>query len=181
MEIARALATSQAPVREALKELEARELIVTEAYRGTYVREITQRDMVEAYHVRAALEELSGQQAALALRGNTATLRATAVEAEAMATQNDAQGYAHVDFGFHRAIVQAAGNRLLLRSWDALAFETRIEMLLRRSKLDLSQSVAEHHEIVRAIEEGRGEDAGALLRAHSLHFAAMIAPDHNSA
>src|SRR5271156_815289 len=64
MQIAHELNTSQGPVREALCELEGLELIVTEPYKGSRVREVTPQDMREAYMVRAALEEMAGQLAA---------------------------------------------------------------------------------------------------------------------
>src|ERR1700723_3911970 len=64
LHIAKELNTSQGPVREALCELEALELVVTEPYKGSRVREVTPQDMREAYMVRAALEEMAGQLAA---------------------------------------------------------------------------------------------------------------------
>jgi DNA-binding GntR family transcriptional regulator len=64
LRIAHDLNTSQGPVREALRELEAIELVTTEPYKGSRVREVTQQDIREAYMVRASLEELAGQLAA---------------------------------------------------------------------------------------------------------------------
>src|ERR1700761_3574077 len=64
LQIARELNTSQGPVREALCELEGLELIETEPYKGSRVREVTPQDIREAYMVRATLEELAGQLAA---------------------------------------------------------------------------------------------------------------------
>src|ERR1700761_3272277 len=63
LQIARELNTSQGPVREALCELEGLELVVTEPYKGSRVREVTPADMREAYMVRSALEELAAQLA----------------------------------------------------------------------------------------------------------------------
>src|SRR5271165_6639273 len=74
LQIAKELNTSQGPVREALCELEGLELVVTEPYKGTRVREVTAEDIREAYMVRAILEELAGQLAALHFRGSVASL-----------------------------------------------------------------------------------------------------------
>jgi DNA-binding GntR family transcriptional regulator len=174
MEIARSLHTSQAPVREALRELEARELVYTESYKGTYVRETTQRDMLEAYLVRASLEQLAGQYAAEQLAGSSEPLRAIAANIEASAVAHDREAYARLDHEFHRTIVERAGNRILLRSWDALSFESRIEILLRTHTVDLSVSLAEHANILVALERGDGREAGRLLSEHSLRFAALL-------
>src|ERR1700761_5208333 len=69
LQIARDLNTSQGPVREALRELEAMELVTTEPYKGSRVREVSANDVREAYVVRAALEELAGRLAAPHFKG----------------------------------------------------------------------------------------------------------------
>jgi len=68
MQIARELNISQAPVREAFCALEAARLVETEPYRGTRVREVSDRECREAYQVRAVLEELAAQLGATRLR-----------------------------------------------------------------------------------------------------------------
>ncbi len=61
LQIAEEMDTSQGPVREAFRELEAMDLIVTEPYKGTRVRALTPREIEDAYDVRAALEQLAAQ------------------------------------------------------------------------------------------------------------------------
>src|ERR1700757_2222873 len=78
LQIAHELNTSQGPVREALCELEGLELIVTEPYKGSRVREVAPGEIREAYMVRAALEDLAGQLAAPHFKGSTAQLKKTA-------------------------------------------------------------------------------------------------------
>src|ERR1700761_9391388 len=93
LHIAKELNTSQGPVREALCELEGLELVVTEPYKGTRVRDVTPQDTREAYMVRAALEELAGQLAAPHFEGSVAALRKTASAIRAAAEKNDVAGY----------------------------------------------------------------------------------------
>ena len=64
MRIAEEFRTSQAPVREALRELETLRLVESEPYRGTRVREVGEREMAEAYAVRAVLEQAAAEAAA---------------------------------------------------------------------------------------------------------------------
>src|SRR6201993_2064668 len=78
LQIARELNTSQGPVREALCELESLELIVTEPYKGSRVREVTPQEIREAYMVRATLEDLAGQLAAPHFKGSVADLKKAA-------------------------------------------------------------------------------------------------------
>src|SRR4029077_18596104 len=63
-QIARELGVSQAPVREALRDLESVGVVETTAFRGARVRNPTRAELLEAYPVRAALECLAAFEAA---------------------------------------------------------------------------------------------------------------------
>src|ERR1700761_3412201 len=108
LQIARELNTSQGPVREALCELEGLELVVTEPYKGSYVREVTPQDIREAYMVRAALENLAGQLAASHFKGSTTALTKTAKAILEAARKKDSAAYTRHDIKFHRMIVEGA-------------------------------------------------------------------------
>ena len=171
MHIAAELKTSQGPVREALRELEMLGLVHTEPYKGTSVREVSKSDIREAYTVRAALEELAGRLAAPALKGKTEHLRDLAFEIQSAAERRDVAGYGSFDMAFHRTIVEATGNKVLLRSWDALGFEIRIQIRLARSGLNLAEVQKEHWPIIEALDKGAGMQAGKLLQQHIFSFA----------
>ncbi len=166
LQIAKELNTSQGPVREALCELEGLELVVTEPYKGTRVREVSPQDIKEAYMVRATLEELAGQLAATHLKDSVAPLRKLATSIREAARKKDIPGYARHDINFHRLIVESACNRILLRTWNSLAFEVRLQMWLTRGKIDLVSVQEAHWEIIDALERGDGKKAGVLLRNH---------------
>ncbi len=166
LQIARELNTSQGPVREALRELEALQLVTTEPYKGSYVRQVSERDTLEAYQTRAALEELAGQLAAPFLKGATQDLRREAEAIRTAAREKDLEGFAVHDINFHRGIVEASGNRVLLRTWDSLSFEMRIRLWISRSPRDLNVVQGDHWEIIDALDAGDGENAGRLLRHH---------------
>jgi DNA-binding GntR family transcriptional regulator len=166
LDLARDLNTSQGPVREALRRLEGSDLVVTEPYKGSRVREVTTQDIFEAYMVRASLEELAGQRAAKSLKGSVDELRKEAEAIRKAATQKDIELYVKHDYNFHRMIVEAAENKVLLRTWNSLAFEVRTQIRLTKGKVNLSRTQKTHWEILRALEEGDGNAAGRLLRKH---------------
>jgi DNA-binding GntR family transcriptional regulator len=168
LQIAHELNTSQGPVREALCELEGLELIVTEPYKGSRVREVAPEEIREAYMVRAALEDLAGQLAAPHFKGSTAQLKKTAAAILEAARKKDVAAYSRHDIQFHRSIVEGASNRILLRSWNSLAFEVRIQLWLSKGKLDLTAVQEAHWEIIEALDQGRCKRAGQLLRDHIL-------------
>jgi DNA-binding GntR family transcriptional regulator len=166
LQIARDLNTSQGPVREALRELEAIDLVTTEPYKGSRVRDVTPQDIREAYMVRTSLEELAGQLAARFLKGKVDPLRKEAEAIRKAAAQKNIEQYAKHDHNFHRMIVEASQNRILLRSWNSLAFEARIQMRITKGNLNLSQVQEAHWDIIKALDEGNGTQAGRLLRKH---------------
>ena len=67
-------------------------------------------------------------------------------------------------------IVEAGQNRILLRSWDSIAFEARIQMRIAKGKLDLSGVQEDHWNIVRALDKGNAVLAGRLSRKHGTLF-----------
>ncbi|MEZ2345500.1 GntR family transcriptional regulator [Terriglobus sp. RCC_193] len=166
LQIANEMKTSQGPVREALRELEAMDLIITEPYKGTRVREITPKQVEDAYDVRAALERLAAVSAAKYFKGNVVTLRKQASAVESAARQKNQSAYGHHDVQFHRMIVAAANNRALLRSWEALAYEVRIATRLGKTHVDLLEAQAIHWQVIEALEKGNGAAAGRMLAAN---------------
>lgn len=168
LDIAREFDTSQTPVREALRELESLRLVESVPYRGTRVREISDREMIEAYTVRGILEQLAAELAAPRLKGNVADIRASLALIHEAARNGDIELYARHNMDFHRAIVLASDNQVLIQSWDRLSFEGRVRLHLRsRHETKLVDRAREHDGPVDALEAGDGITAGRLLREHA--------------
>ncbi len=68
--VAREFGTSQAPVREALRDLEALGVVETAPFKGARVRRPSTEELLEAFDVRAILE---GHGAVLAMQNVTET------------------------------------------------------------------------------------------------------------
>ncbi|WP_373652306.1 GntR family transcriptional regulator [Schlesneria sp. DSM 10557] len=168
LEIAREFDTSQTPVREALRELESLQLVESIPYRGTRVREICDREMIEAYTVRGVLEQLAAELAAPRLAGNVSSLRTSLALIHDAARTGDIEAYARHNIEFHRTIVLASDNQVLIQSWERLAFEARVRLHLhRRHEPSLVDRAREHDGPVDALERGDGVTAGRLLREHA--------------
>ena len=78
----------------------------------------------------------------------------------------DLDSFVEHDVAFHRLILQASGNKVLLRVWDSLAFDLRIRGAIDKVARDLPEVVESHQPIVDALEKGRAREAGVLLRNH---------------
>jgi len=165
MAIAKELGSSQTPVREALQMLEAMRLVESEPHRGTRVREITDLELSEARIVRGALEETAARMAVDALKAHIPALRAEQREMQEAIERKDFDEFAKRAGNFHRMIVYACGNSVLVQSWEALAFDVKIRMLSHKFAYSaLLQGVRGYLPIIDAFERGDGMTAGRLLR-----------------
>jgi DNA-binding GntR family transcriptional regulator len=167
--IAKEMNTSQAPVREAFRELEAMRLVECEPYRGTRVRQVSTRELQESYQVRGVLEEMAAQLASPNFQKHPEPLQAALTAIHVAAESENLQQLAHDNGAFHRLIVETSGNSVLLRVWDSLDIEvwTRINLThISQTTFNLKELIEEHQLIVDALVKGDGQTAGLLLRQH---------------
>jgi sigma-B regulation protein RsbU (phosphoserine phosphatase) len=138
------------------------------------VRSADPKEMHEAYEIRAALEEMGGRAAARALKGSTGKLQ-DELDAMRLAVQNlDLDAYAEHDVKFHRKILQASENDVLLRVWDSLHFDIRVRAAIAKVTQNLPVVVEEHQPIIDHLERGQGKEAGLLLRDHVQTFLQLV-------
>jgi serine phosphatase RsbU (regulator of sigma subunit) len=124
------------------------------------------KKMQQIFEIRAALEELAGCAAARVLKGNTASLR-YALDGMRNAYQDrDPQSLVRHDIAFHRAVIKAAQNEVLLRTWDSLTLDSTLRGAIQRASGEVFELVESHQPIVDAFEDGLGREAGLLLRNH---------------
>jgi DNA-binding GntR family transcriptional regulator len=146
---------SQAPVREALRDLELLGFVVSLPFRGTQVRQISASDLVQIYPIRAALEGVAGRAAATLIDDPTLEqLDGLLAEMYAACEQNDSRAHVEADVAFHRKIMEASGNRLILQYWESMQLEitTFLTMVLARRSL---YELAERHVVLLAALRSR--------------------------
>jgi DNA-binding GntR family transcriptional regulator len=166
LQIAQELGTSQGPVREALRDLEASGLVESESYKGTRVRQITDKEIEDAYQVRSVLEQLAAELAAPKLAGNVDALKKEVTAFMTAAEKRDMKSYSEHDMEFHRRIIEAAGNEVLGAMWDSVVLESRFRITLqhRIGEKELVNLAKAHVPIMDALEQGDGVKAGRLVR-----------------
>ncbi|WP_221889870.1 GntR family transcriptional regulator [Microbispora hainanensis] len=166
--VAAELGVSQAPVREALRELEALRLIESAPNKGARVRGLTRSDLREVYEVRAGLEETAvrlGRPRVGVLRTHLGRLR----DAAAGGSLDDQVRHL---VAFHREIVKASGNEVLLSVWESLGIEVWSHLSIRLFRMNLHENVGRHEPLVEAFERDDPE-VGVLLREHVLGYAPL--------
>jgi DNA-binding GntR family transcriptional regulator len=165
LQIANELKTSQSPVREAFRYLEALRVVETETYKGTRVRSISARELEESSQVRAVLEELAGQLAAAHFKNSVEKLEKESALFMQAAKEKDVKSYSHHDIEFHRLIVEGSQNALLLSIWESVVLESRFRLTLKSIGEDqLSEFGTAHLPVIEALRIGDGKAAGKLLK-----------------
>ncbi|HEY9773794.1 MAG TPA: GntR family transcriptional regulator [Planktothrix sp.] len=166
LQIAQEFDTSQAPVREAFRFLEAMRVIETQPYKGTYVRSISDRELKESSQVRSALEQLAAELAASHFKANAKELEEEARQFIAAAKKKDFAKYSLHDMAFHRLIVEASGNEQLLSIWESVVLESRFRKTLAKiGEGQLAEFGEAHLPVMERLAEGDGKGAGKLLKA----------------
>jgi DNA-binding GntR family transcriptional regulator len=174
-ELAERFGVSSTPVREALTLLTRERLVRHDAHRGAVVFPPTQRDVLENFEIRLALEPLATRLAAGEFnRAGIAHLEELVARVDqavgAVLSGGDLTAYEQTDRALHRAIFAAADRPRLLEMIeslrDAAAAYAHLhvpqgvdEQLLRR--------LHEHHaQLVDALRTGDADRAQALAADH---------------
>lgn len=168
MKIAAEFSTSQAPVREALRELEAMGVIETLPNKGARVRTITNEELRQLYDVRAQLESYATQLATEAGIPLKSRLKEAVKDMKRAARDSDSTAFASHNSGFHRIIVEASGNKILLDMWETLNVQTRTMTNVTRSRRNLMELADSHMIIIDAIAAGDSELANQVAKVHVL-------------
>lgn len=166
--VARQLGTSQAPVREALRDLATLGLVEMEPYRGARVRQPAADELVEAMELRGELEAIAARSAVRNV--DDATLRRMQRLLDAMresAGRGDAHTQAVENLEFHSCIISASHNRTLQRLWSMLEPFARSYLTATVPGADLHWLAERHVAILEALRSGDPDRASEAMRIHA--------------
>jgi DNA-binding GntR family transcriptional regulator len=173
-EIAGRMGVSMTPVREALDLLVAKGIAERVPYRGVRVREMSEKDVVDAYGMRLFLEAMIARETALNITpGQIANLETIMSEMDRHVELSEMPQERQLSREFHAAIAEASGNNLLIQLYAIVsnAFPDWLlyEALYRKPEL-VSSSVAQTH-----------DEHAALLNAfknHNPDLAVKVSLEH---
>lgn len=165
-ELARRLGVSRTPLREAIRQLEAEGFLSTIPRMGTFVAEVTARDLEDVYAIRAVLEGLAARQAA-EQTDETSAAALRSLLAELALKTADYRKYHEAAGRFHDAILTASGNQPLQAMYHTLTHQVaRLRTLSLAVARRPEVSLREHRRIASAILRGRGPEAERVMRSH---------------
>ena len=173
--IAQELGVSQAPVREALRDLEQLGCVVHEPFRGCSVRAFSAEELLEAFPVRAALEALAARLAAEHITEEELLQLADLLDdMRAAARRGDAHDQSQANAAFHATIVRAARNATLERQWSFLEPFSRTYLTVSQPGLDLLALSERHVPILDALRARDGDSAAAAMHRHLMDAAELL-------
>ena len=161
--MARELDVSPTPVREALARLEATGMVRRTALRGYRVAPLfTSHELADLMDARLVIEPANAFMACNRAGDGLVRELAQAIDDLISAPRGPSfaefRSYWEADERFHRLVAQHAGNQFLLSAYNALGGQVqRFRFFGGLGVTDADFAIAEHTEILKAIEAG---DAG---------------------
>lgn len=176
IQLANKLGVSRTPIREAIRKLELEGLVLMIPRRGAEVAEITEKNMQDVLEVRKALEKLAAELACDRISPEQVVeMRKAAKEFEDILKTGDVTQIAEADVRFHDVICFATDNQRLITLLNNLReqmYRLRVEYL--KQKECYPQLLEEHDLIIQTIEEGRKEEACAIVEKHIYNQAITV-------
>jgi DNA-binding GntR family transcriptional regulator len=165
--VAKSVGVSQAPVREALRELEVMGLVKLVPYKGCYVLPINKNKLQQVYGLRTVLECFAVEQGIENMSNEAISKMEKYVEImNVAAKEGDSSKFVKNDVNFHREIVKSANNVMLEKMWN-LVGACHWASITISAHYDLD-FFAKSHAILLAIVKKR--DKKAVIKELKHHF-----------
>ncbi len=162
------LGISRTPLREALKLLAIEGLVELNMNRGATIARLTVGDLDEVFPVMGAIEALSGELACARItEEQLAEIRALHYQMVLHYHRQELPQYFALNQQIHECIQEAAGNPTLSNVYRSLTGRIRrARYVANVTRKRWSQAVAEHEEILKALEDRDGPRLARILKEH---------------
>lgn len=173
LEIAKLFETSQAPVREAFRQLQREGLIINMPFKGNFVYDIDDTEIEEIYKLRHALEVISLNWLLKRLKKqNIIDLQEIVANMKKASVFGLVSKVVEADVDFHMYICREASNYTnLLGMWRMINGKTRLAIAKYDrdlfSEKELSELVGMHQGIVDALKTN---NESKLIEAYNKHM-----------
>jgi DNA-binding GntR family transcriptional regulator len=170
-DIATRLGVSRTPVREAFLRLQAEDLLTLIPKRGAVVVPVPPGEAEDVLDAREAVETAAARRLLREPGRVPAVLDGLRVILDGQrrhAERGDLSAFATADESFHRAIVSAGGNALLIRFYAGLADRQRRMSVhaLRPAPYKIDDVLVQHAGLIDTLAGGDAAGFGTALRAH---------------
>lgn len=168
IQLAEELGVSRTPVREAIRKLELEGFVVMIPRRGTYVADLSIKDINEVFEIRTALDVLAAGLAAERITDDELEeLERILVQIGECIEQNNMEPIVELDSQFHDIQYRACRNDRLVGIINNLREQfTRFRSISMAYPGRLKNTLEEHSRLVEAIASRNSELAQKLAREH---------------
>jgi len=171
-DLAERLGVSLTPVRHAVQQLATEGLVEIKPRSGTFVTEISARNVEETFDLRRALECLAAETATNNITRQDLRRLHDLLKSLRKPVRTDSDRAAHDGYNseFHRILIQVSGNNRLAEMYETLNAHLKIARIHAPREdwlARLDEEQAEHKEILDALER---RDADALKQALTKHI-----------
>ena len=168
IQLAEELGVSRTPVREAIRKLELERFVVMIPRRGTYVANLSLKDINEVFEIRAALDGLAAGLAAERItEEELEQLERLLVEISEHIDQHDNEKIVATDEAFHDILYRASRNeRLVGIIYNLREQFTRFRSVSINYPGRLQNTLEEHRQLVEAIARREPDMAQQKAREH---------------
>lgn len=150
--IAADLGISRSPLREALTKLEEEGLVVKIPFRGSFVVEVSARDVAEIAAIRLLVEPYAAELSAPALRGpEQLRLKQTIEELYRATDTHDIPASVDAHLRFHRLFYEFSGNSALQALWNGWENKLRLYFAVDHPTYSDLHEIAVEHERLAAL------------------------------
>ncbi|WP_334175028.1 GntR family transcriptional regulator [Pseudoxanthobacter sp.] len=169
-ELARHLGISRNPIREAVRRLEERGVLVSAPRRGTFVRSFSKKDIDDIFSFRLLVENFALEQGLARMSDiDLAEIAAYVGAMEQAARDNDEQALVEGDLAFHLRICKLSDNHQTLHAFLNIQAELQLLITMAEQRFEsLEAAAADHWPVVEALATRELARATAALREHIL-------------
>lgn len=167
-EMSRRLGISRNPIREAVRRLEERGVLVSSPRRGTFVRGFTRKDVDDIFSFRLVVEDFSLKIGLSQMTDEHLEAMAQAVrDMEAAAGRGDTVSLVEKDFTFHHLICRLPNNHQSLHAFLAIKAELQFLITMIDQRFEtLEAAAADHWPVVEALRTRNLAASRKALREH---------------
>lgn len=161
--LARQLAVSRTPIREALSRLASEGMVKAEPRRGFYVREFSAEEIEDHYLIRSVLDPAALQLAGIPDHRTLDALHS--LNGKIAVSAGDARKTVELDDEWHLLLLEACPNGLLLGLIRQFMQRRRLfELSYMSDRRNVEVSVGEHDVILHTLRRGKLDRAVDALR-----------------
>jgi len=165
---AKKIGVSQSPVREAMKELEAKGLIEIRPYKGALVKRIKKTDMIDAYCNRIALQMLAFYYAIeMITEEQTQQLEAQLIEMREDLLSGNSDAFIENAYQLLRTFLSISQNELLIKIWEQCKFREYTKITVANTDNYLEEVFNRYSTVLAALKK-KDLDAGKKIAEECL-------------